>query len=269
MSNFDLLDQYLSSLVECYKYYKLLKKALWNYESEKKDIYGGQHAIKVQSLMLDRIFPLDSALQNQMEEAFGFDFKQVRLHTGTKAETITGKAGARAVTIGTDIYFASGAFDPYRDEGLKLLAHELVHVKQFSGGKSPSTGEDREYLEGEAYRAEKVIGENFHNLELGALENNGSDAFSQQGMGGSLNKEAGGEGPDLLDDFAFENREQDKEVVMQKSGRLYCLSGKEVEEAKKEALKAFKEDLDERFDFANGEDKIRLIEKLKAGGYTL
>ena len=42
--------------------------------------------------------------------------------------------GARAFTVGTDIYFAAGAFRPGTRDGLWLLAHEVAHVLQQSLG---------------------------------------------------------------------------------------------------------------------------------------
>ena len=42
--------------------------------------------------------------------------------------------GARAFTVGSDVYFASGAFRPDQRDGLWLLAHEVAHVVQQSAG---------------------------------------------------------------------------------------------------------------------------------------
>ena len=46
--------------------------------------------------------------------------------------------GARAFTIGPDIFFRERAYDPDSDRGLALLAHELTHVVQ-QGGRRPSS----------------------------------------------------------------------------------------------------------------------------------
>jgi hypothetical protein len=38
------------------------------------------------------------------------------------------------VTLGSRIHFRAGAYDPRTADGIELLAHELVHVRQFFEG---------------------------------------------------------------------------------------------------------------------------------------
>ena len=42
--------------------------------------------------------------------------------------------GYNGITIGKNIYFRQGYYDPSTAEGLSLLGHELVHVDQFRAG---------------------------------------------------------------------------------------------------------------------------------------
>jgi hypothetical protein len=60
----------------------------------------------------------------------GMDFGAVRVHTGGVAEASTRLLGARAFTVGEDLYFARGRYRPASPEGRHLLAHELTHVVQ-------------------------------------------------------------------------------------------------------------------------------------------
>lgn len=70
------------------------------------------------------------------ERRFGRDFSQVRLHTGDAAERAARAVNARAFTVGRDIVFGKGQFQPGTREGRRLLAHELTHtVQQGAGGK--------------------------------------------------------------------------------------------------------------------------------------
>jgi hypothetical protein len=63
------------------------------------------------------------------------DFGAVRVHYGSAATDQACRAlGARAFTVGHDIYFAAGAFQPGTRDGLRLLAHEVAHVVQQSAG---------------------------------------------------------------------------------------------------------------------------------------
>ena len=75
--------------------------------------------------------PLPEALRGRMEAALGADFSAVRVHVGPQAERI----GAIAFTLGSDIYFAPGRFQPDTVPGQQLLGHELAHVVQQRQGR--------------------------------------------------------------------------------------------------------------------------------------
>lgn len=79
----------------------------------------------------DRGQALPEALLREMEQAFGADFADVRIHIGKQASAI----GARAFTHGSDLYFAPGCFDPGSRAGRELIAHELAHVVQQRAGR--------------------------------------------------------------------------------------------------------------------------------------
>jgi Domain of unknown function (DUF4157) len=67
--------------------------------------------------------------------AAAVDFAAVRVHLGgAGTDRACRVLGARAFTAGTDIYFASGAFQPATRDGLWLLAHEVAHVVQQAAG---------------------------------------------------------------------------------------------------------------------------------------
>jgi hypothetical protein len=74
---------------------------------------------------------LPDAVRTKMETALGADFSNVRVHVGPHAERI----GAIAFTVGSDIYFAPGRYQPDTLQGQQLLGHELTHVVQQRAGK--------------------------------------------------------------------------------------------------------------------------------------
>ncbi len=84
--------------------------------------------------------PLDSGTRAFMEPRFGHDFSNVRLHTDSEASKGASAASARAYTIGNDIVLGPGEYSPQTSEGRHLLAHELTHVLQQSGGARPANG---------------------------------------------------------------------------------------------------------------------------------
>ncbi len=86
--------------------------------------------------------PLDTALRQDMEQRFGHDFSNVRVHSGAAAEQSARDVNAHAYTAGNNIVFGAGQFAPGSHVGRRLLAHELTHVVQQTGaserGSSPS-----------------------------------------------------------------------------------------------------------------------------------
>jgi hypothetical protein len=73
--------------------------------------------------------PLDTSTREFMESRFGYDFGNVRIHTGEKASKSAQSVNALAYTIGNNIVF-EGRYLPKSKSGKKLLAHELTHVVQ-------------------------------------------------------------------------------------------------------------------------------------------
>ena len=76
---------------------------------------------------------LEPSLRGEMEQRFGHDFSQVRVHLGSTAEQSARDVNARAYTLGDRMVFGAGEFNPGTREGRRLLAHELTHVVQQSG----------------------------------------------------------------------------------------------------------------------------------------
>jgi len=72
-----------------------------------------------------------------MEIRFGQDFSRVRVHTSRQAADSARAMGARAYTVGSDIVFASGQYQPGIPAGDHLLAHELTHVIQHGPAGKP------------------------------------------------------------------------------------------------------------------------------------
>ena len=78
--------------------------------------------------------PLEPVLRGEMEQRFGYDFSRVRVHFGAAAEQSARHLNADAYTVGQDIVFGAGRFAPHTGKGRRLIAHELTHVVQQSGG---------------------------------------------------------------------------------------------------------------------------------------
>jgi hypothetical protein len=79
---------------------------------------------------------LDPATRPAVEQAVGADLGDVRVHTGSAASAAAGALGARAFTVGRDMFFGQGQFRPATTEGKRLIAHEAAHTVQQSGGSA-------------------------------------------------------------------------------------------------------------------------------------
>ena len=78
--------------------------------------------------------PLPTHVQRQFEGSLGADLSSVRIHTGAASADAAHAVGAKAYTVGDDIHFAAGRYQPDDPFGLHLLAHEVAHTVQQSGG---------------------------------------------------------------------------------------------------------------------------------------
>ena len=78
--------------------------------------------------------PLEGATQERMSESLGQDLSDVRVHTSRESDELNQQLSAKAFTIGQDIFFREGAYQPQTGSGQELIAHELTHVVQQSSG---------------------------------------------------------------------------------------------------------------------------------------
>ncbi len=67
-----------------------------------------------------------------MERSFGTGLDNVKVHEN---EDLARDIGARAVTVGNDIYFDAGSYQPHSGSGKQVIAHELTHVIQQRAGR--------------------------------------------------------------------------------------------------------------------------------------
>ncbi|HWN68441.1 MAG TPA: DUF4157 domain-containing protein, partial [Haliangium sp.] len=77
--------------------------------------------------------PLPGAVRGRLEQALEADLSGVRVHTGATSNEAARELDAVAFTIGQDIHFADGSFDPGSARGEALLAHEVAHTVQQRG----------------------------------------------------------------------------------------------------------------------------------------
>jgi hypothetical protein len=78
--------------------------------------------------------PLADTTRGLMEERIGADFSGVKVHTDAHSDQLNRAIQAKAFTTGQDIFFRQSEFQPGTTDGQSLIAHELTHVVQQSGG---------------------------------------------------------------------------------------------------------------------------------------
>jgi hypothetical protein len=88
-----------------------------------------------------------SALPAPAQQFFGarmgYDFGQVKVHTGAEAAQSAKDINAQAYTYKNHIVFNEGKYDTHSAQGKKLLAHELTHVIQ-QDNQTTDAGIDRQ-----------------------------------------------------------------------------------------------------------------------------
>jgi competence ComEA-like helix-hairpin-helix protein len=101
---------------------------------------------------------LDPGTRASMESRFGQDFGDVRVHTDSRAAESARAVQAAAFTSGQDVVFGRDQYQAGIPSGQRLLAHELAHVVQQSGG---NTDNRKEALSTEDYEheADKAAGD--------------------------------------------------------------------------------------------------------------
>ena len=76
---------------------------------------------------------LDKSVRVPMEQALGTNLGGVRVHSGVSSQAAAESLGARAYTVGSDIYLGSDAQNLNALQRNRLLAHEAVHTIQQGG----------------------------------------------------------------------------------------------------------------------------------------
>lgn len=74
--------------------------------------------------------PLSDTIREPMEQAFGIDFSDVRVHTDSQANEMNQQLNSKAFTTGQDVFFREGEYNPEDPSGQEMLAHELTHTQQ-------------------------------------------------------------------------------------------------------------------------------------------
>jgi hypothetical protein len=77
---------------------------------------------------------LDAHTRKGMEQALDADLSDVRIHHDSAASASAQAVQAHAYTVGSDVVFQSGLYQPDTPTGQRMLAHELTHVVQQRSG---------------------------------------------------------------------------------------------------------------------------------------
>lgn len=123
-----------------------------------------------------------------MESRFGMDFSGVKIHTDSNAINLSQELNAQAFTVGKDIYFNEGKYNPDSNAGRHLLAHELTHTVQ----QSPSIQQKKVKSTSETIQRNKSFGPpkrpsgtKIHGLVLPMFVAHNSDLFIEAPIPGA------------------------------------------------------------------------------------
>ncbi len=128
--------------------------------------------------------PLDGEARAFMEPRFGHDFSRVRIHTDSRAAESARSFGALAYTLGENIVFGPGRYNPATTSGRQLLAHELTHVLQQSGPASTAAPASLKVQALPAPRLQKAAGNPCGQNQVDALQDTAQLASDVVGRAG-------------------------------------------------------------------------------------
>lgn len=86
--------------------------------------------------------PLDTVTRAVMERRFERGLSHIRIHKDRNDAWNADKQSMKAYTLGNDIVFAPGRYNPATADGQELLAHEIAHAIQQRGGEGVRTSRE-------------------------------------------------------------------------------------------------------------------------------
>jgi hypothetical protein len=143
-------------------------------KEESSDIGGMTAPYTVDNVINSGGEPLDGGTRDFMESRFGYDFRNVQIHNDLRAHESSSDINALAYTHQNHIAFGAGQYQPGTEEGKKLLAHELTHVVQQSGGINKKTIQRKPFFLAPLY---KPSGNSVHAAVLPLFAKANSDLF--------------------------------------------------------------------------------------------
>jgi hypothetical protein len=81
---------------------------------------------------------LPDPLRGRLERGYGARLDDVRVHRDPFAQEAAARVGARAMTVGANVFVGAGQYAPGTTVGAQLLAHEVAHTIQQRGVAPPA-----------------------------------------------------------------------------------------------------------------------------------
>lgn len=103
-------------------------------DTESMPLEGGAAPTMVHDVLASPGKQLDESQRAKFEAGMLHDLSQVRIHADEKAAESAESVEALAYTVGKDVVFGRGQFQPGSSQGDRLLAHELAHTVQQERG---------------------------------------------------------------------------------------------------------------------------------------
>jgi hypothetical protein len=91
--------------------------------------YTGAVPPVVREVLRSSGVPLEIRTRALLEPRFGVDLSTVRVHADARAAEAASSIGALAFTAKDHLVFATGEYAPQTAAGIRLLSHELTHVR--------------------------------------------------------------------------------------------------------------------------------------------
>jgi hypothetical protein len=100
--------------------------------------------------------PLDPLVRDRLRDHVGPAVDSAMIHRDRQADVIARGSAAEAVTVGRDIFFRPGAYEPQSPKGLGLIGHEMLHVSESDERSAAPSWSRSQRLSAEERTAQRI-----------------------------------------------------------------------------------------------------------------
>ena len=133
-------------------------------------LVGMTRNLKFAEALIGEQKELDPNTRAFLEGQLGQSLANVKVYSGKHTDMAVRAMGAEAFAVEHHVFFRSGLYNPSTSEGIGLLAHEVAHTIQGSGGTSGDKEEEARGVQSRASQMAEQAGQPGYGDGLGDMD---------------------------------------------------------------------------------------------------